>query len=153
MSIGMPLLKRWINVFWRHCWPNRSSHHRCFINKLFLKISQISQKKTCVRVSCLMKLPKAFIFIKKQTPAQAFSCEFCEIFKDTIFIVHQRWLLLIEEQHFSTIAWKQFSWKLNSFSFNFNNLPDMCFAMKYHWTFILNCCDSKLTLRLFNTKL
>ena len=30
-------------------------------------------------------MPKACNFIKKETPAQVFSCEFCEIFKNTHF--------------------------------------------------------------------
>ena len=34
----------------------RSSHLRCSIKKLFLKISQFSQESTCVRVSFLIKL-------------------------------------------------------------------------------------------------
>ena len=33
-------------------------------------------------------------FIKKETLAQAFSCEFCKISKNTFFIEHLRWLLL-----------------------------------------------------------
>ena len=37
-------------------------------------------------------------FIKKETLVQAFSCEFCHIFKNTFFIGHLRWLLL-------TILW------------------------------------------------
>ena len=39
---------------------------------VFLEISQNSQ------------LPKACNFIKKGTLAQVFSCEFCEIFKNTV---------------------------------------------------------------------
>ena len=34
----------------------KSSHPSCFMKKMSLKISQNSQKKTCVRVSFLMKL-------------------------------------------------------------------------------------------------
>ena len=34
----------------------RSSHWRCSVKKVFLKISQNSQDNTCVRVSLLMKL-------------------------------------------------------------------------------------------------
>ena len=34
--------------------------------------------------------PEACIFIKKETQAQAFSCEFCEIFKNTFFTEHLR---------------------------------------------------------------
>ena len=32
--------------------------------------------------------------IKKETPSQVFSCQFCEIFKNIFFIEHLRWLLL-----------------------------------------------------------
>ena len=34
------------------------------------------------------------LFFKKETLAQVVSCEFCEIFKRTIFIEHLRWLFL-----------------------------------------------------------
>ena len=43
--------------------------------KSFLKISQNSQEKTSAGV----------IFIKKETLAHVFSCEFCEIFKNIYF--------------------------------------------------------------------
>ena len=33
-------------------------------------------------------------FIEKETLEQVFSCEFCEIFKSTIFVEYLRWLLL-----------------------------------------------------------
>ena len=42
---------------------------------MFLEISQNSQENTCVRASFLIKL-------------QAFSCEFCEISKNTVFTEH-----------------------------------------------------------------
>ena len=41
------------------------------VKKVFLKISQNSQG--------------ACNFIKKKTPAQVFSCKFCEMFKNTFF--------------------------------------------------------------------
>ena len=47
---------------------------------MFLEISQNSQENTYVRVSFLIKL-QACDFIKKETLAQLFSCEFCEISK------------------------------------------------------------------------
>ena len=50
--------------------------------KVFLEISQNSQENTCARVSFLMKL-QVFNFIKKETLAQAFPCELCEISKNT----------------------------------------------------------------------
>ena len=34
------------------------------------------------------KVPKACNFIKKETLAQVFSCEFCEISKNTLFTEH-----------------------------------------------------------------
>ena len=33
---------------------------------------------------------QAYIFIKKETPTQVFSCEHCEIFKNTYSEVHLR---------------------------------------------------------------
>ena len=55
---------------------------------MFLKISQNSQENTRARISLLIKLPEACNFIKKETLAQVFSFEFCEIFKNTFFTEH-----------------------------------------------------------------
>ena len=55
--------------------------------KVFLEISQNSQENTCARISFLIKL-QACNFIKKETLTQVFSCEFCEIFKNTFFTEH-----------------------------------------------------------------
>ena len=49
---------------------------RCSVKKMLL---EISQENTCVRVSFLIKLQN------KETLAQVFSCEFCEISKNTFF--------------------------------------------------------------------
>ena len=69
----------------------RSSHRRCSIKKVFLKISQNSQEKTCAKVSLLIKLQaSACNYIKKETPAQMFSCELCEIIKNIFFTEHLR---------------------------------------------------------------
>ena len=56
---------------------------RCSIKKVFLEISQNSQESTCTRVSFSIKLQVACNFIKKETLAQVFSCELCEISKNT----------------------------------------------------------------------
>ena len=32
--------------------------------------------------------------VRKETPTQVFSCEYCKIFKNTFFAEHFRWLLL-----------------------------------------------------------
>ena len=67
-----------------HLSSDRSSHRRCSAKKVFLEISQNSQEKTCARVSFLINSRlQACNFIKKETLAMVFSCEFCEISKST----------------------------------------------------------------------
>ena len=62
---------------------------------MLLKTSQNSQENTCEKVSFLIKLQaEACNFIKKETLAQVFSCEFSEIFQNTFFTEHFRRLLL-----------------------------------------------------------
>ena len=55
----------------------KAAVRRCSVKKVFLEISENSQANTCVRVS------EACNFIKKETLAQVFSCEFCKISKNT----------------------------------------------------------------------
>ena len=57
---------------------------RCSVENVLLEILQNSQENTCARVSFLIKL-LACNFIKKETLAQVFSCEFWEISKTTFF--------------------------------------------------------------------
>ena len=47
---------------------------------MFLKISQNSQKNTCVEICFLIK------FIEKETPTQVLN--FCDIFKNNYFVEH-----------------------------------------------------------------
>ena len=62
----------------------RNSRPDVFCKKVFLEISQNSQKNTCARVSFLIKLQaQPCNVIKKETLAQVFSCEFCQISKNT----------------------------------------------------------------------
>ena len=71
---------------------------RCSVKKVFLKISQNSQKNNSARVSFLIKLGgKLWNFIKKEALAQMFVCDFREIIKNTFFIEHLRWLVLTEK--------------------------------------------------------
>ena len=51
-------------------------------------MSQNSQENTCAKDLFLMKLQiyKVNNFIKKEIPAQIFSCEFCEISHNTLFL-------------------------------------------------------------------
>ena len=57
---------------------------RCSVKTVFLKSSQNSQENNCARVSFLIKLQDCR-FIKKETVAQVFSFEYCEIFKNILF--------------------------------------------------------------------
>ena len=60
----------------------RSSHRRCSVKNVFLKISQISQENTCSRVSFLIKFQaEACNFIEKENLVQVFSCEVYEILR------------------------------------------------------------------------
>ena len=61
-----------------------SSRPEVLSKKGFLEISQNSQENTCAKDSFLIKLQgQTCTFIKKETLAQVFSCEFCEISKNT----------------------------------------------------------------------
>ena len=50
---------------------------------VFLETLQNSQENTCARVSFLIKLQAEANFIKRETMAQVFSCEFSESSKNT----------------------------------------------------------------------
>ena len=65
----------------------RSSHRRCSIKKLFLKISRYSQDDTCVGISFLIK-SHACNFIKKGSQHRYIFCEYREIYKNTYFEEH-----------------------------------------------------------------
>ena len=69
---------------------HRSSHQRYSVRKgVLIEISQNSPENTWARVSFLIKLQaEACNFIKKETLALLFSCEFCEISKNTYFKEH-----------------------------------------------------------------
>ena len=57
---------------------------------VFLEILQHSQENTCARVSFLIKIVIKIInfYENRETQAQVFYCEFCEISKNTFFTVH-----------------------------------------------------------------
>ena len=61
------------------------------LEKSVLKISPNSQENTYARVSLLIKLQATVCnFIKKDTLAQVFACECCEISKNTFSTEHLR---------------------------------------------------------------
>ena len=60
---------------------------------VFYKISELKnfaklKEKTCARVSLLIKLWAGGQQIKKETSMLMFSCEFCEVDKNTYFAEH-----------------------------------------------------------------
>ena len=59
------------------------------MKKVFLKILQNSQENTRVRDSFLIN-----DFIKKESLAQVFSCEFAKFLRTPFFTEHLYWLLL-----------------------------------------------------------
>ena len=72
-------------LYFRHFRRNstlRSSHQRCSIRKGLLR-NFAKFTGTCAKVSFLIKLQE-----KKETLARVFSCEFCEISKNTFFTEH-----------------------------------------------------------------
>ena len=58
------------------------------MKKGVLKILENLQENTCARVSFLINLQAVYNFIKKETLAQVFSREFCEISKNIFFTEH-----------------------------------------------------------------
>ena len=60
-----------------------------FCKKSVLRYFANLQENTCAKVSFLIKL-QALGFIKKKTLAEVFSCECCEISKNTFFTEHFR---------------------------------------------------------------
>ena len=72
---------------------------------MFLEISQNSQENSCAKVS--------FNFIKKETLAQVFSSELCEIFKNTFFTEYLRTTASVKRTFYSQPEkfQERFTWK------------------------------------------
>ena len=65
----------------------RSSHRRCYVRKGVLRnFAKFTGKNLCQSLF-FNKVPG---FIKRETLAQVFSCQFCEISKNTFFREHLR---------------------------------------------------------------
>ena len=72
----------------------RSSHLEVFYEGFLRSFIKLTRKHGA-RVSFLIKLQGACNFIKKRLWHRFFSCEFCEISKNTFLTEHLRWLLLL----------------------------------------------------------
>ena len=65
------------------CWPRQGSHwSRSSVKKRVIRNFTKFTENTCIGVSFYAE---ACNFIKKETLAQVFSFEFCDIFKNTYF--------------------------------------------------------------------
>ena len=73
MKIGALCLQRTCNFI-----NTKAVVRWCSLKKMFLEILRNSRESTCTRVFFLK-------FIKKETVAQVFSCEFWEMSKNTFF--------------------------------------------------------------------
>ena len=79
----------------------------------FLKILQNSLENTCATVSFLIKLQPQPCNLRRDS--STLSCEFYEIFKNTFFAEHLRWLLLKYEKPLRVCFYFMFT-----FSFKFS---------------------------------
>ena len=67
----------------------KSSHQRCSVKKGVLRsFATFTGKHLCQSLFFHKVAGAACSFIKKETLAQVFSCEFCEISKNTFFTEH-----------------------------------------------------------------
>ena len=83
---------------------------RCSVKKMFLEISQNSQENICAWVSFLIKLQApARNFIKSETLAQVFSCEFCNISKNA-FSCRTPPVAASVHLHFRTLSFRTLSY-------------------------------------------
>ena len=88
---------------------------RCSSKKVFLKNSQCLQKTPVFE--CLFNKAgalRACIFIKKEIPTQASSCEYCEIFKNSFLVQHFLFIILLRDDR---ILWTSLGTKLTCFIF------------------------------------
>ena len=72
-------------------WKFRTSHRRCSVKRAVLKTFAIFiGKHLCWSLLIKLHIWKSAVFLKK-TVARVFSCEFCEIFKNTFFTLFCLW--------------------------------------------------------------
>ena len=119
---------------------------RCSVKMVFLEISQDSQENTCARDSDLIN------FIKKESLAQVFSSEFCEIFRNTFLqntsggcfwrvSSSQQKLRLPSLQELGSPCWIYFC--ITSFLFYFSFFSSSI-PFFYFYVIFPICCKSQL---------
>ena len=87
------IMKNWVNCSNLQKKVVRSSHQRCSMKNMLLKISKNSQENNCARVSFLIKDN----FIEKKAVAQMLPMSF-EKFLRTPFLQNTSWRLLLQSK-------------------------------------------------------
>ena len=78
----------------KRCKNVKAAGQRCSVKKVFLEISQNSQKNNCARVSFLIKLQaEAWNFIKKRLAHRCFPVNFAKFLTTPFHKEPLRWLL------------------------------------------------------------
>ena len=105
----------------------RSSHLRCYVKKVFLEISQISQQNACATAS----------FLKKRFCQRCFPVNFAKFLRTSFLTEHIRWLLLAFQSEstlysFRTSCSKQaqylkFKWTKTSWKYNRSSIVQTSF--------------------------
>ena len=84
---------------------DRSSHRRCSVRKGFLRnFATVTGKRICQSLFLNKIAGWACNFIKKETLAQVFYCEFCEISKNT-FSTEYLWTTASKQRATCFIKW------------------------------------------------
>ena len=120
--------------------PHRSSHHRCSIKKGVLKnFAKFTGKNICTRFCNL---------IKKETLAEVFSCEICEIFKNIFLTEHLQTTASVP------LDTRSETWQLLSLlELNYTVSIFMKHSELYHLSVLLNSCSGIIWCIFFSTTL
>ena len=131
----------------------RSSRSDVFCEKGVLRnFAEFTGKHLCHSLFFNKVAGGACNFIKKETLAQMFSCEFCEISKNTFFTEHLRWLLL-EKCLFCNVTEKSYFSRffLVFFLPQFSGRKKQPFTDVLHNTCCQKFCNIPVLESLFNT--
>ena len=87
---------RCLSEFWSNLFPSRSSCSQMFFEIGVLETSaNFTGKHLCLGLFLIqLQVSGLQLFLKKETLTQVFFCEIFEIFKNTFFTEHLRWILL-----------------------------------------------------------
>ena len=76
----------WSSQFSEKVFTEAATHRRCSLKKVVVKnFANFTEKHLCWSIFLTKLRAFSLQFIKKETPAQAFSCEGCKTFKNTHF--------------------------------------------------------------------